>query len=86
MISPGDYSTLYMQLTMTYTRLYTASSVSYWQCRCHRQQAWDLSVQWDTWNPKWGRLLTMNDCPTYHLCIYTDMCKSTWIWLLMTFH
>ena len=30
-------------------------------------------------NPSSGRLLAMNDCPTYHLCIYTDMCKSTWI-------
>jgi len=20
--------------------------------------------------------------PSYHLCIFTDMCKSTWIWFL----
>ena len=80
MLSQKDYSTLYMQQTVTYTRLYIASSVYYWQCRCHRQQARDLSVQLDAWNPSSCRLLAMNDCPTYHLCIYTDMCKSTWIY------
>ena len=65
---------------------YTASSVSYWQCQCHRQQARDLSVQYDAWNPTKCRLLAINGCPTYHWCIYTDMCKSTWIWFLRTFH
>ena len=64
---------------VTYTRLYTASSVFYWQCRCHRQQARDLSIQRDACNPTQGRLWAMNDCPTYHLCIYTAICKSTWI-------
>ena len=29
-------------------------------------------------------LWATNDCPTYHLCIYTDMCKSTCICLLIT--
>jgi hypothetical protein len=60
--------TPYIQQTVTYTRLYTSSSVSYWHCRCHRQQARDLSVQLDAWNPTYGQLLAMNDCPTYHLC------------------
>jgi hypothetical protein len=54
-----------MQQTVTYIWLYIPSSVSYWQCRCHRQQARDLSVQWDAWNPTYGRLLAMNGCPTY---------------------
>jgi hypothetical protein len=49
MLSQKDYSILYMQQTVTYTRLYIASSVYYWQCRCHRQQARDLSVQLDAW-------------------------------------
>jgi len=47
---PAD-SRLYIQQTVTYARLCTASSVSYRQCRCHRQQARDLSAQWDAWNP-----------------------------------
>jgi hypothetical protein len=39
-----------VRTNVTYTRLYTASSVSYWQCRCHRQQVGDLSMQLDAWN------------------------------------
>ena len=45
MIRQRDYSTLYIQQTVAYTRLYTASSVSDLQFPCHRQQARDLSVQ-----------------------------------------
>ena len=72
--------------TLKHMYTYTASSVSYWQRQCHRQQARDLSVQYDAWNPTKCRLLAINGCPTYHWCIYTDMCKSTWIWFLRTFH
>jgi hypothetical protein len=49
--------------------------VAYYSRRCHRQQARDLL---DAWNPTYGQLLAMNDRPTYHLFIYTDMCKSIW--------
>jgi len=51
MINQRDYSTLYIQQTVTYTPLYTVSSVSYRQCMCRRQQVRDLLVQWDAWNP-----------------------------------
>ena len=55
------------------TRLYTASSAPYWQCRCRRQQArYLLSAM------RRGKsyLRSTNYSPTYHLCIYTDMCNS----------
>ena len=64
-----EYSTFYMQQTVTYICIpgyikhhqYLTDNVGV----LDRQQARDLSVQWDVWNPTSGRLWPMNDCPTY---------------------
>ena len=74
--------TLYMQQTVTYTRLYSIISTLLTLPVLSATSERSLSGRRHV---KSYLSLTMGDKRSSNLslkCIYTDMCKSTWIWLL----